>query len=571
MRPRFAFGPASNRRHNRASDMAGMAEPPHSDQTALWADRLAIAVLALVALIAALTFRDYGLGWDDFTHAQYGELLLSLYASGFRDTRALEFVNLYLYGGGFDMAAALLAKALPFEMFETRRLVGAAVGLIGLAATWRVARRIGGAVAGLIARTLLATCPLYYGHMFINAKDAPFAAAMAIFLLGLVRAFEQYPRPSAATGLILGTGFGLSIGSRIMAGFGVLDALLALALMVAIDARAGGWRVASSRLGYFVLALVPCLILAYLVMIFVWPWAALDPLNPLRAVGYFSHFFEQPWQELYGGALVTTTDMPRSYVPVLFALKLPELFSILALAGVVGALVAAARADIAPRRRAVFLCVALAAILPIFAAVITRPAMYNGIRHFVFVLPPMAVAGGLAAAFVVARVRRSQRAAMAGLAVVMLAGLVPPVIAMARLHPYEYVSFNTVSGGVQAAQSRYMLDYWGLALKQAGQALRRTIEERGERPPAGRKWSVAVCGPHPPARIALGEAFEPTWDSKGADFVLMLGAFYCARPDAPQIIEIARHGVVFASAHDIRGRAVPSLFAEPPAAQRARP
>jgi hypothetical protein len=51
----------------------------------------------------------------------------------------------------------------------------------------------------------------------------------------------------------------------------------------------------------------------------------------------------------------------------------------------------------------------------------------------------------------------------------------------------------------------------------------------------------------------------------------MLGAFYCARPDAPQIIEIARHGVVFASAHDIRGRAVPSLFAEPPAAQRARP
>jgi hypothetical protein len=547
-----------------------MAEPPHSDQTTLWADRLAITVLVLVALIAALTFRDYGLGWDDFTHAQYGELLLSLYTSGFRDTRALEFVNLYLYGGGFDMAAALLAKALPFDLFETRRLVGAAVGLIGLTATWRVARRVGGAVAGLIALALLATCPLYYGHMFINAKDAPFAAAMAVFLLGMVRAFEQYPRPSAATGLILGAGFGLSIGSRIMAGFGVLDALLALALLIAIETRTGGWRMAGSRLGYFVLALVPSLILAYLVMIFVWPWAALDPLNPLRAVGYFSHFFEQPWQELYGGALVTTTEMPRSYVPVLFALKLPELFSILALAGVVGALVAAARADIAPRRRAIYLCVALAAVLPILAAVITRPAMYNGIRHFVFVLPPMAVAGGLATAFVVARVRLSRRVAMTGLAVAMLAGLALPVIAMARLHPYEYAFFNTVSGGVQAAQSRYMLDYWGLAFKQAGQALRRTLEQRGEHPPAGRKWSIAVCGPHPPARIALGEAFEPTWDAKGADFVLMLGVFYCARPDAPQLVEIARHGVVFASAYDVRGRHVPSLFAEPPV-ERERP
>ena len=86
------------------------------------ADRLAWVVLAMLGVVAALTFRDYGLGWDDFTHAQYGDLLLSLYTSGFHDTRALSFVNLYLYGGGFDMAAALLAKVLPFDLFETRRL-----------------------------------------------------------------------------------------------------------------------------------------------------------------------------------------------------------------------------------------------------------------------------------------------------------------------------------------------------------------------------------------------------------------------------------------------------------------
>ena len=110
-------------------------------------DRLALGTLALVAVIAALTFRDYGLGWDDYTHSQYGELLLAFYASGFKDTRALSFVNLYLYGGGFDMAAALLAKILPFGLFETRRLLGAAVGILGLAVTWRIARRVGGPLA----------------------------------------------------------------------------------------------------------------------------------------------------------------------------------------------------------------------------------------------------------------------------------------------------------------------------------------------------------------------------------------------------------------------------------------
>src|ERR1700681_913456 len=154
-------------------------------------DLVAVALLLTIAAIAALTFRDYGLGWDDYTHSQYGALLLRLYGSGFADREALSFVNLYAYGGGFDMLAALLAKVLPFDLFETRRLAGALVGLAGLVATWRLGRRAGGPLAGLIALALLATCPLYYGHMFMNAKDGPFAAAMAFALLGLVRLFDE--------------------------------------------------------------------------------------------------------------------------------------------------------------------------------------------------------------------------------------------------------------------------------------------------------------------------------------------------------------------------------------------
>jgi hypothetical protein len=530
---------------------------------ARWPDRLAWLVLAVLAFIAAVTFRDYGLGWDDFTHSQYGELLLALYTSGFRDTRALHFVNLYYYGGGFDIAAAALSKILPFGLFETRRLAGAAVGLIGLTATWRVARRVGGPLAGLIALILLATCPLYYGHMFINAKDAPFAAAMAVSLLGLVRAFEQYPRPSTGTWLILGLGFGLSIGSRIMAGFGALAAVSALALLIAIEACADGWRKTSTRLGIFALALAPAAILAYGVMAAVWPWAAIDPLNPFRAAKYFSSFFEQPWHELFGGELITPPDMPRSYVPVLFGLKLPETFLALASLGASIALLTAARAEQPPLRRAIYLCIALSALLPLAVAVTMRPAMYNGIRHFLFVLPPLAVVGGLAGAWIAERVARLGRGPLTAVGLLFAAGIAAPVAGMVRLHPYEYVWFNHLAGDVRAAQPRYMLDYWGLALKQAGEALRQELAARGERP-KDRKWKIAVCGPHPPAQVALGDAFEPTWDPNGADFVLMLGVFYCAKPDAPQVVVIVRDGVVFARAYDIRGREVESLFTEPP-------
>ena len=200
-------------------------------------DDLAVLVLAVVALIAGLTFRDYGLGWDDYTHAEYADLLLRMYGSGFKDTGALSFANLYMYGGGFDMAAALLHKVIPLELFETRRLLGAVVGVIGLAVTWRLGRRVGGPLAGLAALLLLALCPTFYGHMFMNPKDAPFAVAMVILMLGLVRLAEQYPNPSPRTILIVGLGAGLSIGSRILGGLALVYALVGFIPLLLEDAR----------------------------------------------------------------------------------------------------------------------------------------------------------------------------------------------------------------------------------------------------------------------------------------------------------------------------------------------
>jgi 4-amino-4-deoxy-L-arabinose transferase-like glycosyltransferase len=526
-------------------------------------DRLAVAVLVAVAGVALMTFRDYGLGWDDYAHSEYGELLVALYGSRFTDRRALSFVNLYMYGGGFDLLAALAAKVAPFTLFETRRLTGALVGLIGLIATWRTGRRIGGPLAGFAALVLLATCPLYIGHMFLNAKDAPFAVAMAILLLAQVRVLEAYPRITPATGALTGTGFGLSIGSRIMGGFGGVDLAGALALLAVLEARLDGLRPAAARLGRCLLSLLPALVLAYALMALVWPWSVIDPLNPWRAVAYFSHFFEQPWRELFAGELVLVPDMPRSYVPTLFALQLPELLLGLALAGTVGTLIAACRRNLAPNRRAILVLVVLAATLPIVVTVLARPAMYNGIRHFVFVLPPLAVLGGLAAAWLIAGLRQHSRWLAAAACIALLAGSALPIRDMVRLHPYEYTYYNRLAGGIAGAHGRFMLDYWGLSFKQASQGLARELAERHESKPAERRWKLAVCGPHRSPQVELGPDFETSWDPQGADFALMLGEFYCRTFDAPILVEIVREGVVYARVYDIRGRSFATLLTTP--------
>ena len=526
-------------------------------------DDLAMLVLAAVAVVAGLTFRDYGLGWDDYTHAEYADLLLRMFGSGFKDTSALSFANLYMYGGGFDMVAALLHKVIPLELFETRRLVGAIVGVIGLAVTWRLARRVGGPLAGLAALLLLALCPIFYGHMFMNPKDAPFAVAMIILMLGLVRLAEEYPQPSPRTILIVGLGAGLSLGCRVLGGLALVYAMLGFVPLFLEELRTEGLRESVRRFAHVVYVLLPGLAFGYLVMGLIWPWSIMEPGNPFEALTYFSHFFEKPWKEMFDGAIVSVPDMPWSYLPTLFALQLPEVLLVLMAGAVFSTFAMLPRGDVPARRKTILLMLTLAATLPLAIAMVKRPALYNGIRHFVFVIPPMAVLGGVAFAWVMERLRANHRTWQPVVLATFCFGLALSLAEMIRLHPYQYTHFNHIAGTVRGADDRFMLDYWGLALKQASDGLREQLVERQEVPPAGRKWKVAVCGPQRPAQVALGPDFTIGWDSNAADFAMTLGEFYCKGLTAPVMVEIKRDDVVFARVYDIRGRSISSLLSIP--------
>jgi hypothetical protein len=142
-------------------------------------------------------------------------------------------------------------------------------------------------------------------------------------------------------------------------------------------------------------------------------------------------------------------------------------------------------------------------------------------------------------------------------------GLLLPLSEMIRLHPYEYTHFNQIAGTVRSADRQFMLDYWGLALKQASDGLREELVERQEVPPDGRKWKVAVCGPQRPAQVALGPDFTIGWDSQSADFAMTLSEFYCKGLTAPVIVEIKRDDVVFARVYDIRGSSISTLLSIP--------
>src|SRR5207253_10230467 len=154
---------------------------------------------------------------------------------------------------------------------------------------------------------------------------------------------------------------------------------------------------------------------------------------------------------MFDGALVSVPDMPWSYLPTLFALQLPEVLLALTIAGVVGTFVSLSRRDVTASRKTIFLMLTLAATLPLVIAMVKRPALYNGIRHFIFVIPPMAVLAGVAFAKVMGRLGDYRRACQPAALAIFAFGLLLPLGEMIRLHPYQYTHFNHIAGTVRSA------------------------------------------------------------------------------------------------------------------------
>src|SRR3954454_14795777 len=178
-------------------------------------NRAALGLFVLLAVIVVATFADYGVTWDEDVHNWYSVFVLDYYLPWFKDGRCLNWLNLYNYGAAFDTIAAALNHISPFGTYETRHLLNGAFGIFGIVGTWKLGRILGGARAGFVAALLLLAIPNYYGQMFNNPKDIPFAVGMVWSIYYMVRIIPLLPRPKWALVVKLGVAAGMALGVRV--------------------------------------------------------------------------------------------------------------------------------------------------------------------------------------------------------------------------------------------------------------------------------------------------------------------------------------------------------------------
>ncbi len=426
---------------------------------------LTIGLLFLMPMLSA----DYGVTGDEFTQKTYGDLLDKHFETGgnyvleggkHKGENALTMKpNLKYYGGLFDFIATKIYNFTGGDPYATRHWFNAFIGFLLMFFTGLVGKEVSGSwKVGFLALLMIALSPRIFGHSMNNPKDIPFATAYIFTLLHLLRFVKQLPRPGAKTIVYLMIGIGASIGIRI-------GGLLSVAYLGLFTGIAFLWEPYLRKqltniqtLGRIVFYGVLIAFVGFLIGIMNWPYALQDPIaHSLKALEEMSNF-DTGIQMLYAGKHYWSDQLPWYYIPKWMLMAAP-------IAILLGAALFTPVALFNKNRKTLLVGLLLfAGIFPVAYAIYQGSALYDGMRHFLFVYPILAILGAYGWGHLTS-LSNNKAVSMASIALPVLL-LALPATWMIKNHPYQYTYINELYGGTASLEGNYETDYWMTSVKQ---------------------------------------------------------------------------------------------------------
>ncbi|HLE51607.1 MAG TPA: hypothetical protein VI755_06070 [Anaerolineales bacterium] len=292
-----------------------------------------------------------------------------------------------------------------------------------------------------------------------------------------------------------------------------------------------GRKAIPTLIAYFTIAVV----VSYLT----WPnlWGA--PVE--NYIGSITQASDFPWdgKVMFAGVDYPVSELPRAYLPVLLSLQFTETAVILFLAGLAVAIARFIRRAV---DRELVALLALWLILPIIAGLVLQPTMYDNFRHFLFVIPSIFLFAGLGIQAILDRIKSTPARI-----VILVLLLLPNLYWDVQLHPYQYVYYNSLTGGVRGAFRNYEMDYWATSYREA-------INYLNENAPANAQ--VVVWGPeHVVKSLARADLLIEKFDKEnfqaksGSSFAIVSSRHdkdLTLFPEAKQLYTVGRAGAIFA-------------------------
>jgi tetratricopeptide (TPR) repeat protein len=226
----------------------------------------------------------------------------------------------------------------------------------------------------------------------------------------------------------------------------------------------------------------------YFIAVAVWPYAWIAPVAHVKEVYKAMSLFTISIRQLFEGQFIASTALPWYYTPKYILMTIP-------VAVTLGAVAYFFFGGLKRQNWFSSFVVYFAAIFPVFWIVYSNANVYGGWRHTIFAYPPMVIAAGLG--FCACAKWAKRKYLKIALQILPFALLVLPVAHIIRNHPYEYVYFNKIAGGINKAYGYYEMDYYYHSTRAATEWVKQNAQksglERGDKIVVG-SWHLHSVG-----------------------------------------------------------------------------
>lgn len=203
------------------------------------------------------------------------------------------------------------------------------------------------------------------------------------------------------------------------------------------------------------------LLVALPVSYLTWPFLWDAPIQ--RFIEVLRHMANNPQilSVLFNGNIFPSNELPADYLSVMLGITLTLPTLLLIFIGLWAAVVKIKERQVDWRSLS---AIALLFFLPFIYILLIKPPMYDGYRHFLFMLPPLFVLVGLGIQLILERSRPFWARSL-----LLLAITFPGIYGLISTHPYQYTYYNSLVGGTAGAFRTFETDYWLTCYKETMQ------------------------------------------------------------------------------------------------------
>lgn len=440
--------------------------------------------LLMFVLMPILSLDSGNSGDEDKYQVPQAERLYKYYTSFGKDKSYREVEGMESYGMSFDTFTIFIIKTFNIEkVYEARHIMNVITGWFLMLFVGLFAYRVAGWRAGLIALLLAFFSPHLLGQSFNNPKDIPFAMTYMFSLYYMLRYFQQFPNPTKKTLFMNALAIGLAISVRV-------GGLLLLAYLVMFSGLFFLYRVKpkqwfsseniKSFRKFLTLGIIISLI-GYIIAIFLWPYALEGPISNVKKAFGFMANFNASLHQIFEGDMIWSDKVPWYYTFKYIGITAP-------LSVLVGSLIYFFLVRKKNHESFWAFMLYFAFAFPILYIIYKHSNIYGGWRHALFTYPPLVTVAGLGFDALIRLMKNKY--VQIGIAVVLFVLTLKPIIHTFKNHPYQYVFFNELVGGVNGAYGKYELDYYFHSLKEGSEWVLKNTKAENQKP--GQKIKVAA-------------------------------------------------------------------------------